>query len=225
MSKEANSSKSNKKKRRHSTILPYITTPLIFVLISMVVIAPMCFVGMNFAIDTVHSAQKVLARDFNDVEANLDYEGSSKTDGSVSIPKLSTSQKLGVITCENAGLYADVFYGINRVSLRNGVGLESDSALCGMGKNVEIYGYASSGFKALGNVKNGDIIGFETLWGAYSYQVEEIAVLENAPKKSGKEYLVLATDEDKNAFSSFNKDKLYVVARKLTGPASKEVLE
>lgn len=226
MNKEANSSKSKSKKHRskHNSLLVYLTTPLVFVLISMIVIAPMCFGGMKFAINTVHSAQKVLARDYNDVEAKLDYEPSIVENGTVEVPELSTSQKFGVITCDNAGLYCDVLYGINRVSLRNGVALDTSGGFCGTGKSVEVYGYASTSFKALPNVKVGDVICFETLWGKYTYKVKEKSVLKKAPDSSKGEQLILATEKDKNAFSAFESEKLYVVCEKLSGPDAKEVL-
>lgn len=223
MSKEANTKKSNKRKHHNKTVLPYFTTPIVFVLISMLVVAPICFGAMHIAIDKVHSAQVVLCKDFNDVEAITEFEASTKKSGSVEIPAIHTAQKIGVIECKNAGLCVDAYYGLNRVSLRNGAALDSDSSLCGLGGVIDTYAYSSKGYKALGSVEVGDVISFKTLWGSYTYKVVEKSVSEKSPKRNDGEYLVMATEADKDAFSSFNKDKLYVVAKMLSGPAAKEV--
>ena len=227
MSKEENTSKNKKKHHRshHYTVIPYILTPIIFVLIAMIVVIPVSISGMNFAVDTVHKAQLTLVKDYNDIEAETEYEGSDKSSGIVEIPRLSTASKIGEIVCRNAGLNADVFYGINRVSLRNGVALEADGSKCGMGGNINVYGYASSGFKSLDNVESGDYIEFETLWGTYKYKVVTKSVLPNAPDISSKETLVLATSRDSKAFSAFDKSKLYVVAEKVSGPDAEEVAQ
>lgn len=226
MSKEANSSKHNKKRhhrKKKCAVIQYFTLPLIFTLIAMIVIAPTCFGGMKIAISTVHDAQKVLTKDFNDVEPIFDYEPSNVKTGSVEIPSITVAQKIGVISCKRAGLYTDAFYGINRVSLRNGAGVDSTGKLCGNGSAVQVYGYVSSSFKALPNLEIGDIVSFETLWGSYSYKVKAISVSKNVPSLSGKEQLVLATEKDKQAFSSFDDEKLYVVCDKVTGPNAEEV--
>lgn len=224
MSKEEKRRKpKNKRHHRHFSVLPYFQIPVIFVLISMVVVAPICFGAMSVAVKAVHNAQEVLVKDYNDVEAVTDYQGSDIAEGSVQIPEISVAQKLGVITCENAGLNADVYYGINRVSLRNGVALSVNSSKCGQGKSIGVYGYAGSDFKALKNLENGDIISFETLWGVYKYKVSSKQVLSVAPNPNGGEYLILATEKDNKAFSAFGEDRLYVVAEKLSGPDAEEV--
>lgn len=227
MDNSTNPSKSNKKhkkhSRRHFAVLPYLTTPLLFVLISMIVIGPACVIGMNFAVNTVHKAQKTLAIDYNDIQPIDDYVGSDKVSGEVDKPNLNVSQKMGIITCENAGLNADVYYGINRVSLRNGVALEADGKLCGEGGKINVYGYALSNFKALNNADVNDIIHFETLWGTYEYKVTSKTVASSIPDTGNSETLVLVTAKDSDAFSDYGYEKLYVVAKLVSGPTVKEV--
>lgn len=224
MSKEGNTkkTKTNRYHRRRFAVLPYAFTPIIFVLILMIGFVPTSIVLMNYAVDTVHEAQKVLISDYNDIEAVDDYVENLQSSGSVEAPKLKTSHKIGEIKCEKSGLSTDVYYGINRVSLRNGVALEADGSICGAGSSVNVYGYSSSGFKGLRNLDSGDIISFNTSWGAYRYEVVSSAVLPTAPYTQGEENLILATSDDDKAFSSFNKNKYYVVAKFVSGPVAKE---
>lgn len=228
MSDEINTQKSNKHKKRHRkkhyTVLPYISTPAIFVLVSMIVVVPVLIFGMNTAVKTVHKAQEVLVQDYNDVEAITDYTPSGITDGTVNIPRLYTSQKLGVITCDDAGLKADAYYGTNRVSLRNGVGVEAGNMLCGQGGRVNVYGNNSTYFKALENVSVGDMIKFETLWGTYTYTVKTVTVASKYKNDSSNEVLCLVSAKDKSAFASYDSEKLIVVADYVSGPSAEEVL-
>lgn len=225
MSKEGNTKKSKTKRHHRSrfAVLPYVFTPIIFILIIMIGFVPTSIVLMNRAVDAVHEAQKVLASGYNDIEAVDDYVENLQSSGSVETPKLKTAHKIGEIKCEKSGFSTDVYYGINRVSLRNGVALEADGSICGAGSNVNVYGYSSSGFKGLRNLDNGDIISFNTSWGEYKYEVVSSAVLPTAPYTRGGENLILATSDDEKAFSSFNKNKYYVVAKFVSGPSVKEV--
>lgn len=216
--------KKKHKSRKHKySVLPYFQVSFVFVLISMIVVVPVCIGAMNIAVSTVHKAQEVFVRDFNDIEAKTDYQGSDKESGTVSVPALSVAQKLGVLTCDKVGLNADVYYGINRVSLRNGVAVNVESSQCGQGENVEIYGYVSKDFKVLNNLEIDDVIKFETLWGTYKYRVSSKQILSKSPNPSGSENLILATQEDNKAFSSFSENKLYIVAEKISGPNAEEV--
>ncbi len=210
-----------KSHKKHRTVLPYFSTPIIYVLISLIAIVPVCFVLMNVAVATVHSAQKTLTPDFCDITASSEYNPSAKTSGATEIPKLSAAKKIGKIICDDAGLNADVYYGLNRVSLRNGAGLNTKAALPGQGKAVQIFGYSSTSFKALKNVDKGDTVSFETEWGTYAYSVTDVSALNSAPTVSDNE-IVLASDSGE-AFSYQNGKMLYVTARLVSGPSVKEV--
>lgn len=220
-----NTSQFNNSKRKshkkHYTVLPYFSTPIIYVLISLVAIIPACVLLMNVAVATVHSAQKTLTPDFCDISVNNEYTPSAKTSGTVDIPKLAAAKKFGKIVCDNAGLNTGVYYGLNRVSLRNGAALNTKAALPGMQNSVQVFGYSSTAFKALKNISDGDLISFETEWGTYSYSVYDICVLNNAPSVE-KGDLLLATDLG-DAFSFQNGKMLYVTARFVSGPTVKEV--
>ena len=91
----------------------------------------------------------------------------------------------------------------------------------GQNKTVQVFGYSSTAFKALKNVKKGDTISFETEWGTYTYSVTDACALETAPSASDNE-LVLASDLG-GAFSFQNGKMLYVTARLVSGPSAEEV--
>ena len=195
-----------KSHKKHYTVLPYFSTPIVYVLVSLIAIVPICFVLMNVAVTAVHSAQKTLTPDFCDITASSEYK---------------PSKKIGKIVCDGAGLNAGVYYGLNRVSLRYGAALNAKTALPGQNKTVQVFGYSSTAFKALKNVKKGDTISFETEWGTYTYSVTDACALETAPSASDNE-LVLASDLG-GAFSFQNGKMLYVTARLVSGPSAKEV--
>lgn len=222
---EKNSQKINKrhKRKKHYAVLPYFTTPLIYILISMIVVVPMSFVGMRMAVKSVHKAQTVLTMDYNDVEPALDFEASTVKDGKAELPKLYACQKIAEITCENAGVKADVLYGTNRVSLRNGVGLDADNSAFGQGKAVRIYGNRSTKFKSLDNLEIGDNIKVDAIWGQYKYKVVDVKNAKNASSDVDEETLYLITSRNSDAFSNFNDEKLVVVAKLVSGPSAEEV--
>ena len=102
-----------KSHKKHYTVLPYFSTPIVYVLVSLIAIVPICFVLMNVAVTAVHSAQKTLTPDFCDITANSEYKPSTKSSGTAEIPKFSASKKIGKIVCDSAGLNAGVYYGLN----------------------------------------------------------------------------------------------------------------
>ncbi|MFR5876086.1 MAG: sortase domain-bontaining protein [Eubacterium sp.] len=218
---QVNTEQKHKKHRKnHFAVLPYILTPLVFVLISLIVVVPVGFRVMNMAVDTVHKAQETLTMDYNDVQANNNYSKSRTKDEPYRPDSVS---KFGEIICKSAGLNADAYYGINRVSLRNGVGISSQASLPGEDGVINAYGYASTCFKALKNVRVGDIITFETSWGMYYYEVTDVLISDRAPTLNTEQGLLLATAESSKAFSCFDGKKLYVVAKLTSGASTGEV--
>lgn len=218
----------NRKHKKHHTVLPYITTPIVFVLLSLVLIVPMASGMMNVAVKTVHTAQKTLrAGNADFVPDDSAYQASSQKKGNTVIPPLSYAQKIGVVSCQKAGLSADVYYGNSRVSRRNGVGLATDNALCGQGGAVLIYGNARGDFKALFQIEEDAVIVFETVWGEYRYRVSQIVeAAEDVPsmgETAEKEQLILYTATTQEPFAVLSNQYFYVVADYISGPQVKEV--
>lgn len=205
-------SKKKKNHKKHSTVSPYFRTPLTFLVISMIIIIPLSFGLLKLAVNTVHKAQKTLV--FSAADVAIDRDNYKMSEEIKDIPKINSCQKIGRIECKNAGLNTEVFMGNNRVSRREGAGLSFNAAMPGQDKEIKVFGNALGAFKALYNVKAGDVISFETGWGIFSYKVSEIVVSKEAPKDSGKERLVLITAKSKEPFAAFSEEELYVIAEK-----------
>lgn len=174
-----------KRNKKHYTVLPYITTPLIFVLISMVVVVPMLVAGLNFAVNTVHDAQNVLV-----------YTNNDRTQG----------EPVATIKCNRIGLSADVYNGINRVTLRNGCGMTDDE------NGIRFSGYSSGVFKPLLKVKMDDIFTIKMGEDETIYRVVDIS---SESKNVGDDCIVLSTSKDTSPFSYYDSEKLFVTAKEV----------
>lgn len=196
-------------KRRKGPVYPYIYRSLSFVLISLFVFAPLMMIGLDMAKRTVADAQTYLTIDYNDV--SVDDSSNNKT-GKDFIDSIRIGSLLGTVSCERIGLNEKVYYGDNRVSRRNGVGLNSKSYLFGMGGPSKIAGYNSSSFKTLYNAKQGDIITVESNLGTFKYKVYKTTVAKKAETVIGDK-LMLATSKSTDAFSYFADEHFYVYAK------------
>lgn len=196
-------------KRRKGPVYPYIYRSLSFVLISLFVFAPLMMIGLDMAKSTVADAQTYLKIGYNDL--SVDDSSNNKT-GKDFIDSIRIGSLLGTVSCERIGLNEKVYYGDNRVSRRNGVGLNSKSYLFGMGGPSKIAGYNSSSFKTLYNVKRGDIITVESNLGTFKYKVYKTTVAKKAETVIGDK-LVLATSKSTDAFSYFADEHFYVYAK------------
>lgn len=196
-------------KRRKGPVYPYIYRSLSFVLISLFVFAPLMMIGLDMAKNTVADAQTYLKIGYNDV--SVDDSSNNKT-GKDFIDSIRIGSLLGTVSCERIGLNEKVYYGDNRVSRRNGVGLNSKSYLFGMGGPSKIAGYNSSSFKTLYNAKQGDIITVESNLGTFKYKVYKTTVAKKAETVTGDK-LMLATSKSTDAFSYFADEHFYVYAK------------
>lgn len=229
MGNEFNHSEKNNEhvhsRHRHFSVLPYITTPIIFLLISCVFVVPMMIGGMNFAVNTVHKAQQTLSKSYGDIQPVDDkfnaYQGKMETS---SVSDFNAGEKIAELVCDNAGINVNVYAGINRVSLRQGVACAASKSSFGQDGIVEIYGNVNTYMKGLKNVKIGDTVIVSTLWGTYKYEVKQIKTASKMPEiDDSRESLVLVTANDSKAFSMYDDEKLCVVAQPITGIGAEEV--
>ena len=203
----------DKNTKKRATIRPLIITPIVFVLIFLVVAAPVFFKGYSVVKNGVHDAQKTLRISFSDIDVSDKYFSECQKDGTdITREGLSVCDKLATIECNNAAVGCDVYYGINRVSKRYGAGLSTKSGLFGEDKQIHIDGDTSTVFKALKNVKKGDVFTVKTPAGEYQYTVREITKGTEYTGKIKGEYLLLTTQDSGDAFAQQTKQKLMVVA-------------
>jgi len=213
------SKKSNKKRsKKESLYYKYFRTPLTFVLVALVLLVPLSTVLYSQAVRAVHKMQEVLVIDYSELEVSeTRYETYKESKRGMEKAELKPCEKIGVLRCDNCAVNTPVYYGINRVSLRNGAGLSADSRLPSEGGEIGIAANVSTYFKALSNVKEGDIFTFETSGGTYRYTVIETYVSDSADVDFVGEYLVLTTAENSKPFSYFSEKKRYVVAAPVIG--------
>ncbi len=206
-----NKNKHSKKHKRKKDMgaIPYFTTPLTYCLIALIVILPMFISFVNLSVKTVHNAQQKLTVDFNDIEVNTDRFDNNNLVYDIS--KLSACEKVGVLKCDKIGLSTDVYFGVNRVSMRSGVGLSSKSSFDDYKSKLDIAGYSTAAFKGLHNISKGDILVFETTDKVYEYKVISNKV-EPSPDIRYSSGMILSCDEESKAFSAYNSEKRYVVA-------------
>lgn len=197
-----------KKSKKHYQILPYFRYAAVYLLASLIVIVPLSALILSKAVSTVHTAQKVMTPNSNEVVIDGSYEECAYSDflDTVSVGKL-----LGSVSCESVGLYENVYYGINRACLRNGAGLDSSSYLFGEGGCSRIAAYPLTSFKMLNSIKIGATIKVQTYWGKYEYKVIDVTYGESVDSPDG-DSLVLAVNSSAEPFSAQNGENTYVIA-------------
>ena len=224
--KKHSASQSNKKQssRHHHSAMDYIRIPVLFVLIACIAVVPAGLILLRVTENAVHSAQETLIMTYSDIlPQSASFKPSSTTGGAVSISEPRVAEKIGELSCPTAGLHTDVYYVINRVSLRNGAAMSKKNGFPGQGERITVNGNAATAFKALYNVQVDDVITLQTTWGVYRYRVVSTDVANAEDIYTLGETLVLATAKSQKAFAYYNEEKLYVVAELIEGPTVTEV--
>ena len=213
---ENNTSKSKTKKR--ATVRPMIITPIVFVLIAMIIAAPVSIKGFQLLTYEVHDIQHTLSKREEDYQPDDTYFNECLKEGTPqTVDGLKYADKVAEIECNNAAISCDVYYGYNSVSLPNSACLSTDdnSKLFGEGGRLHIDGNTSSEFKALENVEKGDVFTVKTTGGEYQYTVKDIQILDmkkdTYPKVKG-EHLLITTQASHDVFAHQNMRELVVVA-------------
>ena len=202
----------NNKKKPKGAVYPYLYRIASFVLLSMLLFAPLMMIGLDEAKATVKDAQSYLKMDYNDLKIGKD---TSDKIGEDFLDDVEIGSYIGNVSCERIGLNEEVYYGYNRVSMRNGGGLDSRSYLFGMGRVTKIAGY-SSNFGSLYNIKKGDVIEVESNLGNFKYKVYKTG-LSATVEDADKDTLILGTTKSNKAFSSLADEYYYVYASLIDG--------
>lgn len=205
-------SKAQNKNKPKGTIYPYVYRTVSFVLLSLLLFAPLMMIGLDEAKNTVRDAQSYLKMDYNDLQIG---EVESDKTGEDFLDDIEIGTLLGTISCERIGFNENVYYGYNRVSMRNGGGLDSRSYLFGMGGVTKIAGY-SSDFSPLYNIKKGDVVEVQSNLGNFKYKVYKVEVSKTA-EDTKDNTLILGTTKSNQAFSSLVGEYYYVYASLIDG--------
>ncbi len=211
----------NKKKtqKKHHTVREYVLTPIVFVLISLIVVLPLSFALLKFSISTAHkvySSFSMTSYDFRLDDST--YTKSGVKNGTVTIPSIKYGDKIGELKIRKAGIETSVYYGRNIVSAKYGAGLKTSEKLPGQNGTVEIYANVSGAFSSLNKLEVGDEIKLSTSWGEYVYTVSDVTVDIDMPEAIFPQTLLLYTANDSKVFSTLNEEKLFVLSECKSGP-------
>lgn len=200
-------SKAQNKNKPKGTAYPYLYRTVSFVLLSLLLFAPLMLIGLDEAKNAVQNAQNYLKIGYNDLQ--IEKVESDKI-GEDFIDDIEFGSFVGTISCERIGFNEDVYYGYNRVSMRNGGGLDSRSYLFGMGGATKVAGY-SSDFGSLYNVKENDVFDVHSNLGDFKYKVYKTEFADSVEDTKG-DVLILGTAKSNKAFSALADEHYYVYA-------------
>lgn len=204
-------------------ILRHLLIVAVFVLIAGAVSVPIWFVGIDFATDTVHTAQSQLSMAESDLKLINDFDPMPNTFGIVDKQSVAGGQQFGRLTSESADIDCAVYYGANRICMRAGAAASTDYSLPGYGSTTVLSGYNSTWFKNIDKLKKGDMLTLSTNWGQFTYRVTETAVKKSDESVDtmaiDREKLILFCTYPKTAFSKTENQRYYVFCEKASGPA------
>jgi sortase A len=130
---------------------------------------------------------------------NLDFNRLLRDRGAASLgaPVAAANGLIGRLEIPRLSLSAIVVEGIDRATLRRGVGHIPGTALPGEAGNVGLSGHRDTFFRPLKDLRTKDEIRFSTLKGDFRYEVESLRVVEPGDvgvlAPSGENVLTLVT--------------------------------
>lgn len=134
----------------------------------------------------------------------------------------SYGDKYARVSIPGTGVDCDVYYGDGNSQFKQGAGQYIGSKLPGFGGTILIAAHKTTYFMDLKSVKAGDIIQIQTGYGAYEYTVREMKIVDPNDKSAydlsaDKENLILYTCYPFNMMG-FSKQRYFVYADYTSGP-------
>lgn len=212
---------SGKKKgnRRKSLYENYFLNMILYLIAAAAVMIIVIVAAMPKAAEFVHKAEAGLGMSTRHIRLDDSSYNPLSNDGNYLENGYSYGQLIGNITCENAGLNCNVYYGANRISMKNGSGLSGNDSIFGLKGISFVTGYDETYFYNLKYCEKGDVITVTTNYGEYSYKVTDTSYIDEdkqAYRDDGEsECLVLsAVCSD---FSEHSGECFYVFADRIDG--------
>lgn len=215
--------KDGKAKISGAEVLRHLLIVVVFVVIAGAVSIPAWIFGIDFATNTVHTAQDQLSMAEGDIKLNETFDPMPNTFGIVDKQEVSGGQQFGRLTSEDADIDCGVYYGANRICMRAGAAASTSYSLPGYGSTTVLSGYNSTWFKNIDKLKKGDMLTLSTNWGQFTYRVTDTAVKKSDESVDtmaiDREKLILFCTYPKSAFSKTENERYYVFCEKASGPA------
>lgn len=163
--------------------------------------------------------QQASTQAISSMEGNKDSIRSSH----VSYPKAGDSY--AVIYNEERGFSKDLYFGDDESILNISIGQYKKSGIPGQGKPLLVAGHNGTHFKALPSFEIGDMVGIETSYGTYTYEVYDMQTIlaedfDTTQLEKEEEYLIMYTCYPFNV--AVTNQRYFVYAKKITGPVIEE---
>lgn len=137
-----------------------------------------------------------------------------------------TGTQYGLLTNDQLGLYAPVYWDDTNEILRYGAGQFIGSFLPGFGRIILLSAHNVTHFAPLEYIKEGDVVDFSTNYANYQYKVTSVEILNenvledriNSMLLEEKETLVMYTCYPFYAISGRKTDRLTVFCDRISGP-------
>lgn len=189
----------------------YFTKTIAYLIILLAITISVVIATINPVTSLVHRVEEHYAIQSRDIVLD-DSTYAPNTAQNAADVNVSYGDKIANITSDDFALNCSVYYGSNRITMKNGAGLHTDSDMPLNGTSL-ILGYAESCFSSLEYCEKGDVITLTTNYGEYNYRVNDIKYIDSnatAYKKAeGNKLVLCALTSD---FSQHSGENLYIFA-------------
>lgn len=210
----------NPKVRR---FLLYVLMPVVFVAIGYALILFGGKGAIDLMKDEINMAMTKGAPDYpNGFDENLYKKvvenGNVKEWSEVPLPAMNTSY--AVISSQELGIEADVYYGDADDCFANGIGQYTGSHLFGCGSTILLGGHDSTYFAGLEQAKSGDRFQVLTNYGMFEYEVTDTAIVKATDRTAydlnqTEEQLILYTCYPFGKITSAREDRFFVYCKRI----------
>lgn len=160
-----------------------------------------------------------------DVKLIKDFTGSEKASGKIykhEIKEPALNTAFAKIYSEELGINSYIYYGESYEALKEGVIMIENGRFPGYRTSTELYGYNTTHFDGLKNIKKGDIITITTNYGVFKYEVTSTLVSSKAHSdnldQKDEDILIIKTDYPLKTLNGVS-DKTFIVnANRISGP-------
>lgn len=194
--------------KQKNIIAEYVTRAFIYVLIAMVLAVIAVVAAMKPVSALVHKAEAAMPYTVTDVEIQ-------DADRLVSVDNVYSGDAVAKLTCDKRGISCTVFYGLNRATMRNGVGLHSKHSFFGNDDITVVAGYDEGCFSELKYVEKGDAIIVTTADKTIKYKVKDTFFDNKSNPSVEKENGDLIIYSSFSDFSQHRDECFYVLAREV----------
>lgn len=213
-----------KKSHQRNNGKNYVIFPIVFVLISYLLIFIAAFPIVKPILDTADLFFLDRVPSVSEKESIFKGAPSIGSD-TIKLSKItfpSFGVHYGHITIPSTSVDADLYYGDSSKELKNGVGTYGGSFIPGYHKTTMIAGHNHTYFHTLGKAEVGDKINIETNYGKYVYEVTDTKI---ADKDDDSAYDLSKEEENIILYTCYpfdviglTKQRYFVYAKYISGP-------